>query len=104
MIARCWSARATPDGARAYVAYFRNTLVPQLAALPGHRGALVFERRSGDLIEITVQTFWDSMAAVERFAGAEPDRAVVEPEAREMLASLDDRVVHREVVVDLRSS
>jgi heme-degrading monooxygenase HmoA len=103
VIARCWSARATPDGARAYVAYFRNTLAPELAAIPGHRGALVFESRAADLIEITVQTFWDSMAAVERFAGADRDRAVVEPEARAMLASFDDSVVHREVIVDLRS-
>jgi hypothetical protein len=42
-------------------------------------------------------------AAVERFAGADRERAVVEPEARAMLASFDDRVEHREVVVDLRS-
>lgn len=104
MIARCWSGRANPDGARAYAAYFRHTLAPQLAALAGHRGALVLECRSGDLIEITVQTFWDSMAAVERFAGADRDRAVVEPEVRTMLASFDERVQHREVIVDLRSS
>lgn len=40
---------------------------------------------------------WDSMAAIGRFAGAEPERAVVEPEARAVLAEYDDFVRHYEV-------
>jgi hypothetical protein len=101
-VARTWSARATPDGARAYVAYFRDVLAPALARLDGHRGALVLERATGALVELTVHTLWDSLAAIERFAGPSYDRAVVEPEARAVLASFDDHVEHRDVALDLR--
>jgi hypothetical protein len=105
-IARSWTARATPDGARAYVAFFRDTLAPQLAATAGHRGALVLDRPvagpADELVEITVHTFWDSLAAIEQFAGARYDHAVVEPEARAILVSFDEHVEHREIALDTR--
>ncbi len=93
-VVRSWSALATPDGALEYVAFFQKTLVPQLRRIPGHRGALVLRRPADDVIEITVLTFWESMDAVKRFAGDPPDRAVIEPEARAILLSVDERVKH----------
>jgi hypothetical protein len=53
-------------------------------------------------IEITVHTFWASLAAIQQFAGAIYERAVVEPEARAVLSSFDDHVEHREVALDTR--
>ena len=50
------------------------------------------------MIEFLVLTFWDSMAAVRRFAGADSEKAVVEPEARAILASFDESVTHFEIV------
>lgn len=41
---------------------------------------------------------WESMDAIRRFAGDEPERAVVEPEARAVLKTYDDFVSHYEVV------
>ena len=49
-------------------------------------------------VELVVLTLWESMEAVRRFAGAEPNQAVVEPAARAVLASFDDYVTHFEVV------
>jgi len=40
---------------------------------------------------------WESLDAIARFAGADPEVAVVPPEARSLLASYDDRAVHWEV-------
>jgi len=100
MITRSWTARATGEGAREYHAYFARALAPELARLPGHRGALVLDRPLADGVEITVITFWDSMAAIAAFAGPTPERAVVEPEARSVLRSFDETVVHREVALD----
>ena len=98
MIARSFAARAASgSGAAAYSAFFRGTLVPQLAGIPGHRGALVLTRPDRGEIAITVITFWDSMEAIARFAGDTPGRAVVEPEARAILSWFDDEVVHHEV-------
>lgn len=101
---RSWTARATPEGADAYVAFFRRTLVPQLSALPGHRGALVLTRADAEAIHITVLTFWDSMDAVRGFAGPEVDRAVVEEEARSLLLSFDGTVRHDVIAIDTANS
>jgi heme-degrading monooxygenase HmoA len=101
VIARSWSARATPDGARGYVRYFRDTLAPELATLEGYLGASIYQGEVGDLVEILVVTRWASAEAIRSFAGDDAGRAVVEPEARAMLVSFDERVEHRTVVLDV---
>ena len=101
MIARSWSARATVEGAAAYVTFYRETMVRQLERIEGHRGSLVLTRPGDDgEAEITVLTFWESMEAVSRFAGAAFERAVVESAAQEALTSFDEWVEHRHVEVD----
>jgi len=100
MIARSWSARASPEGTARYADFFRRVLTPQLNTIEGHRGALVLERSLGaEEQEITVLTFWENMAAVSRFAGQAPDLARVEPEAQELLTSFDLRVRHHRVLL-----
>ena len=101
-IMRSWCARADTAGSEAYVTFFREKLAPELAHIPGHLGALVLRRIERDAVHIMVQTFWASMAAVRRFAGEDPARAVVEEEARALLLSFDDTVRHDEVVIDTR--
>ena len=96
-VARSWSARATPAGADAYLAHFRAAVLPALRETGGHRGALVLRRAEGDLVRITVLTLWESMVAVERFAGADVEAAVVEPAARSVLTDFDARVEHFEL-------
>jgi heme-degrading monooxygenase HmoA len=102
MILRSWSAVATPAGADAYVAYVRGTLLPALRRLEGHRGALVLARGAGDEVTVTVLTHWDSMAAIQGFAGSDAAAAVVEPEAQALLARFDASVQHFDVLVDAR--
>ena len=97
MIARLWRARAAPS-ADAYLRHFRQQVQPALERLPGHRGAQLLVRDN----EILVLTFWESMAAVRAFAGDDPGRAVVEPQARAVLAAFDDFVVHYEVAHESR--
>jgi heme-degrading monooxygenase HmoA len=100
MIARSWTACATREGADAYVGYFRETLAPVLARIPGYLGAEILEGRRGDLVELVVTTRWSSLEAIREFAGEDHERAVVEPEARALLVDFDERVQHRSVVLD----
>ena len=102
MILRSWSAVATPAGAEAYAAYVRGTLLPALRRLEGQRGALVLARGAGDEVTLIVLTLWDSMAAIQRFAGLDAAAAMVEPEAQALLSRFDARVEHFEVLVDAR--
>ena len=46
-------------------------------------------------------TRWTSIEAIRGFAGEDLERAVVEPEARALLVSFDERVQHRTIVLDV---
>ena len=97
MIARTWRGRATAANAPAYVKHFTETVVPQLKALPGHRGAYLLRRERDGEVELVALTLWESRASIERFAGKDIGRAHVEPQARAVLASFDDFAEHYEV-------
>jgi heme-degrading monooxygenase HmoA len=100
VIARAWSARATLAGATAYELHFRAGVLPALARVAGHRGAQLLRCDDGDRVELLVLTYWDSIEAITRFAGVDPEAAVVEDDARAALISYDARVKHLQVVAD----
>ncbi|MQA93637.1 MAG: hypothetical protein GEV11_03000 [Streptosporangiales bacterium] len=98
MILRSWRAVATPEGAGTYRAHFETAVLAELAGVPGHLGAVLLDRPGrGGLRELQVLTLWESLEAIERFAGADADRAVVQPDARAALESYDDHVEHHTV-------
>lgn len=99
MIVRTWSARATEAGAADYRDYFEKTLLPELRGLAGFQGVLLLTRPVGELVEVTAHTMWESLAAIEAFAGSDITAAKVEPEALAMLAESGATVVHRSTVL-----
>jgi len=78
VIARIWSAHAGAPAAEAYAAYFRRSVLPALARIPGHRGAMVLRGAAG-APSVRVVTFWDSLEAIAagRFSGG--DREAFRP-------------------------
>lgn len=98
MIARRWTARAKrSEQADAYVAHFETAVRPHLESTAGFLGATLETIQETDGTEIVVVTRWESMDAVRAFAGEDVDVAVVEPEARAVLAEFDSRVRHIEL-------
>jgi heme-degrading monooxygenase HmoA len=93
-----WRARSTVDKSGEYVQHATKKVFPTLRAIEGHRGAYLLRRAVDGAIELVVLTLWESMEAVRKFAGKEPEKAVVEPEARAVLTSFDDSVTHFEIV------
>jgi heme-degrading monooxygenase HmoA len=102
MIARIWKARAAPDRAEEYAAYLRSTVMPELAAIHGYRGVTLLSREQDREVEVTVITWWDSIAAVRAFAGEAVETAVVHDSAARMLVDFDREVAHHRVVIDSR--
>ena len=101
MIARLWRGIAgTQADAAAYHHHVTKSVLPSLTTMPGHRGAKVLRREDGGRIEFLVITLWESMDAIRKFAGDEPECAVVEPEARAVLVEYDDFVHHYEIAYD----
>ena len=98
MIARMWRGTAADgEGARAYFRHLEANVVPALEKIAGYCGVRALRRVQEGRVEILVTTFWESMDAVRAFAGTDPEKAVVEPEARAVLAEFDDFVRHYEV-------
>jgi heme-degrading monooxygenase HmoA len=79
MIIREWRGRASPSRAEAYPKHFRDNVVPELQQIPGFLGARLSQRRIDDKLEFPVLTRWQSMDSIRAFAGANAERAVVEP-------------------------
>ncbi len=102
MIARIWKARATPNGARDYDAYFARTVQPELDALAGFEGATILHEHHGDVVEVAVVTWWTSLDAIRDFAGERLTEAVVHDEAAGLLIDFDRVVTHHEVVYERR--
>lgn len=98
LILRMWRARSTVEKSGEYVQHATSKVFPTLRAVAGHRGAYLLRRAVDGAIELVVLTLWESMEAVRKFAGKEPEKAVVEPEARAVLTAFDESVTHFEVV------
>ncbi len=104
MIARVWQGRAAVQDSETYRRHFIEGVRPVLSRVHGHRGTLLLRREAeaGSQAEFLAVTMWDSMEAIQGFAGPDPDRAVVDPEARAALAEFDRFVRHYDVVLDTR--
>jgi heme-degrading monooxygenase HmoA len=98
MIVRLWKGRARPASADAYQRHVATTVFPKLKGLDGYVRGRVLRREVEGHVEFLVMTEWASLRAIEAFAGDTPDRAVVEPAARAVLADFDAHVEHFEVV------
>jgi heme-degrading monooxygenase HmoA len=99
VIARRWRGWASDRaGADAYESHFSGSVRPALEATEGFVDATVERVEEADgRVEIVVVTRWQSMDAIRSFAGEDIEAAVVEPEARAVLADFDARVRHIEL-------
>ena len=100
MIARIWHGWTSPDNADAYEEFLRTKMFPSIRRVPGYLGADLLRSDGADEIAFVTITRFESLAAVKDFAGEDYERAVVEPEARELLSRFDERSAHYEVVLD----
>ena len=99
IVARAWRGVTPAAKADAYLEYLERTGVRDCRATPGNRGVQVLRRTDGDRAEFLFISLWESMDAIRRFAGPEPERAVYYAEDRDFLLSLEPKVVHYEVLV-----
>jgi len=98
MLARSWDGVTRADEGDEYVEYLRRTGVADLTATGGNRGVFVLRREDGERTCFRLVSLWDSMDAVRRFAGDDPERARYYPEDERFLLALSPGVEHYEVV------
>ena len=100
MITRVWHGWTSPEDADAYEELLRTKILPGIHRVEGYRGADLLRRTVGDEVEFITLTRFESMDAVRAFAGDDYEQAVIEPEARALLARHDERSQHYEVILE----
>jgi heme-degrading monooxygenase HmoA len=97
MISRHWKGVAKREEAEHYVAHLKRDTFPKLASLPGFVRASILRREVANGIEFQVVSVWDSLHAIEAFAGVDAEAAVVPAVAQAMMVEFDRRAAHYEV-------
>jgi heme-degrading monooxygenase HmoA len=99
VIARIWHGRTTRENADAYEALLREEVFPGIHRIDGYRGAYLLRTDvdAGAGVEFVTVTLWETIEAIRAFAGDDYERAVVPPQARELLERFDERTRHYEV-------
>lgn len=98
MIARTWRGSVSAPDAERYTEYLRRTGLAAYAATPGNLAVFGLRRLADERADFLLISLWDSHAAVRRFAGSAPDRAIFYPEDDRFLVRRDEHVDHFEVV------
>lgn len=98
MIARIWHGVTAAERADEYLDYLNETGVPDYRATEGNRGVYVLRRVEGGEAHFLTLSFWESLGAIEGFAGSDPERARYYPEDEEFLLHFEPEVRHYEVV------
>jgi uncharacterized damage-inducible protein DinB/heme-degrading monooxygenase HmoA len=99
MLARIWDGVTEARRADEYVEYLRSTGVADSTSTEGNRGVYVLRREDGPRTSFRFVSLWESMDAIRRFAGPEPERARYYPEDERFLLALAPGVEHYEVVI-----
>ena len=97
MLARIWRGRVPAEKNDAYLRYLQATGIEEYQATEGNQGVYLLRRTEGGITEFLILTLWDSMDAIRRFAGPEPEKPVYYPEDKDFLLEFESKVDHYEV-------
>jgi heme-degrading monooxygenase HmoA len=100
MIARIWHGVTPAAKADAYLDFLNRTGVLDYRATEGNLGVYVLRRIEGEQAHFLTLTFWESRQAIERFAGADIEKARYYPEDKEFLLEFEPTFQHYEVAVE----
>jgi heme-degrading monooxygenase HmoA len=98
VIVRIWHGVTATAKADEYIAYLNETGVSDYQATEGNQGVYVLGRIEDERTHFLTVSFWESIEAVERFAGADPEKARYYPEDEEFLLECEPTVEHYEVL------
>jgi hypothetical protein len=99
MIFRIWHGWTTMENADIYENLLKTEIFPAIASknVKGYRGIQLLRRQMSREVEfITIMQF-DSLGAVEQFAGEDYEASYVPDKARKVLARHDERSQHYEI-------
>ena len=87
------------QNADAYEAMLKPEVLPGISRVKGYRGSYFLRRDLGSEVEFLIILLWESLEALQNFAGRDYEVAVVPPERRKVLSRFDERASHYEVIL-----
>lgn len=97
MIARHWTGWTTHENAHGYEQLLKATIFPNLWKIAGYKGGYALRRNLTDEVEFVVINIFDSVEAIQAFAGEDYAVAKFEPEAERLLARVEKFALHYEI-------
>jgi heme-degrading monooxygenase HmoA len=101
-IARIWRGRTLASRADEYQAYLLASGITKIRQIPGNLGVTLLRREDGQETEFLVMSVWESIEAVQRFAGKDYQKAVIMDRDREYLLKVEPNVLHYEIETEKR--
>jgi heme-degrading monooxygenase HmoA len=97
MIARHWRGWTSIKNADLYESFLKEQVLPGLRTIEGYRSGYILRSDGADESEFVVINLFDSLEAVQRFAGPDYSVPVFEPEAKRLLSRIETFATHYEV-------
>jgi hypothetical protein len=94
VIARHWRGWTEVQNADAYEALLIDKVLPGLKSIEGYRGGYILRSDGQTEVEFVVMNFFDSLEAVQRFAGPDYRIPIFEPEAQVLLRRIEPVATH----------
>jgi heme-degrading monooxygenase HmoA len=101
MIARVWHGSTSRANQAAYVGFLKKSATKEFRRVKGNVGGFILVRESDESTEFLVISLWNSMSAIKRFAGKDPNKPVYLVGDSEYLLRLTSIVKHYKVVAKL---
>lgn len=102
MIVRTWRGWTRPENADLYARFLAEEFLPAAESIPGLRGAQILRRDDGDEVAFLILTHFETVDAIQEFAGADWEAAHIAPQAMQWLTRYDSRCTHYEQMHERR--
>ena len=90
MIVRMWHGMVEATKADEYAEFMKERAVPDYSSVDGLKKLLFLKDVKADVAHFLLVTHWDSMEAVKKFAGENPEKAKYYPEDDEYLLEKEE--------------
>lgn len=97
MIARVWRGWTRTEDADAYEQLLREVVYPGLKQIAGYQGGYILRQDQESEAEFLTVNLFESLEAVQAFAGPEYEKPVFEPEAQRLLSRVEPIARHYDV-------
>jgi len=93
-IVRVWHGRVPSALGPDYLALMESVAIPDYRRIDGNMGAFCWHRTVGDVLEVSMVSWWRDLAAIRGFAGEDITAAKYYPFDAQFLLEMEPHVTH----------